>query len=399
MKVKDILGYYEKIPSGRRPFGSTSLNTNNLNLWLNSLINEIDKFKPDIFFIWLQFKPFNYKLIDICRNKNIKIRFIHEGFIPGSISIEENGMMAESKQTEEYPKSINIDRKYLKNAASILTHLKIKKYERKPSSKNTSKLISEKYILVCGSNDEECGIKYGGIKRFFKHSPLGINSLELVKIVCEYGYLKNYKVIYKPHPNLAANQNYKTSKEFERLKDLNNKYKNLLEIIYEGDLYQLIENSILNVTLTSAVAYNCCFIDAPVAIFGKLPLSNKNCCYEVKDINQISRIFDDAIIHKTKEIHKANFLLHIAHLLSTNLYWSESSPIYSSGKNFKDSSYKNCLEPLSNFSRIFEKKYLIENDPHTSKINYLNQLINPNHNKKSLNIVFLCLFPREGYSG
>ena len=81
---------------------------------VNSVINQIELFKPDLLFMWLQFKPVNYKLIEICRDKNIDIRFIHEGCIPGSISIERFGMMGESENTKEFPKAIDLDKIYLK---------------------------------------------------------------------------------------------------------------------------------------------------------------------------------------------------------------------------------------------------------------------------------------------
>ena len=150
---------------------------------MNSVINQIELFKPDLLFIWLQFKPFNYKLIEICRDKNIDIRFIHEGCIPGSISIERFGMMGESENTKEFPKAIDLDKIYLKNAARIISEIKTNKYSRKKSNKSCiSKIVKEKYLLVLGGCDNESGIRFVDKARLFKHSPLGIDSLDLLTI-------------------------------------------------------------------------------------------------------------------------------------------------------------------------------------------------------------------------
>ena len=65
----------------------------------------------------------------------------------------------------------------------------------------------------------------------------------------------------------------------------------------------------------------------------EINLSGKNCCYEVKDLNESDGILDEALKNKQKEIHTANFILHVAHLLETTLYWSDNSLVFNQNGN------------------------------------------------------------------
>jgi glycosyltransferase involved in cell wall biosynthesis len=407
--------FYRQIPKGRIPFydklnDSLTLNSDFQEQYshlLHQILSLIIPFKPDIVLIWHHLKPFNRLLTRYLRMNGLRVVFLHEGFLPGSISFDEHGMMAESDITSVNPLLSDYTNDELLRAAYICGELLRKSYSRKQLSLdqlNKSKAYLSQTglphsinipeckptILVLGSNDIEASIECTNAENFQIHSPMGHNSFTMLENVCKFALANNLSVAYKPHPSLLNHGNI--SNRLTIYMDLLREYASVLTLYPYADLSDLLTKSLVTVTLVSSSAYNALFHENPVVLYGVTPLSNKNICYQIDSYSSSHECLAEAISTGLTPIQYSNFILHIAQLISSNHYFSEYSPCFSkSGKQVIPSYGKFMYHESLYLPNLFHQYGLHEK--------YTTSVTSTCPELTLLKINIFCTFPPQKYSG
>jgi hypothetical protein len=232
----------------------------------------------NIGFVILNHHFSGYHLIarDVCRREGIPFVFWHPGFLPGTMSFDREGQMAESE--------INaIIERELPACAAAEEELG-KRYRKwceeqsyaRPGKNATSNISSvnelhevrsrfKNVLLVIGSNDYRTGMMPRSYRNSHIHSKVVWSSSELYRMVAEHTDAETL-VIYKPHPNLGAPI---AGIQWDSVRSLR-----LFDITIR-DLLPLVTAS---VTLCSGGAYESMLFGLPTAIVGEVPGSRTGIC-------------------------------------------------------------------------------------------------------------------------
>jgi hypothetical protein len=280
---------------------------------------EIDVMKrdPSLIFLWCQFKPEHLIARSVAEEKNIPVGFVHEGLLPGSISYDYKGEMAESKIYTEYKDHLTrtISDEDTKKTYSYLEEVRLKEVNRKEQPKKgmIQKLIKkhkikrDTLIFYAGTNDYESGIfpEAGQSRRI--HSPIYKNTFDALKHLDTIAAKKGYKIIFKPHP-LIKYEEGKTSE-----------FKNIF-MVEDANVFECIAETVVTVTILSQVSYIAMIQEKPVVVLGNSPINKSNSVYAIQKEEELEAVLDTALKCGITGEMKKNWIDHVTRLRKFYLF-------------------------------------------------------------------------------
>lgn len=242
---------------------------------------------------------------------------MHEGAIPGTISLEKQGMMAESEFLGKKIHNLlwNSQTKILLDKISML------KLDRKQKSSPHSirqvssfvKKMNAKLIFFAGSNDWQSGVLPFDSKNAKKHSPFFKDSLDGLKYLLSFAEKYNFFVVYKPHPNIFPSyiQEIDDSSRCFYLRDV--------------DAVECVLLSDLVVTICSSISYIALANKTPVFLIGRNQLSSTGAIYELDDYNDFESKLKQSLSCYDFSSKLKMFNEHVTYLLKYSLFPYDAS--------------------------------------------------------------------------
>jgi hypothetical protein len=215
-----------------------------------------------------QFSGYHMIARQICEELSISFAYWHPGFLPGTMSFDYTGQLAESELHKELlkdglerrPEWIQLGREYIERTNS--------EHYARPGKSNTSdsatlqavksKRTYSKVILIAGSNDYRTGVMPRSYEKSNLHSMHYKSSDQLFKDVVSEASEGTY-VIYKPHPNLYPNRS-----GFEET-------SNCSMIVFDVTIRDLLKAVDLSISICSSSAYEAQIAGVPAIVVGNLP--------------------------------------------------------------------------------------------------------------------------------
>jgi hypothetical protein len=279
---------------------------------------EIDVMKrdPSLIFLWCQFKPEHLIARSVAEEKNIPVGFVHEGLLPGSISYDYKGEMAESKIYTEYKDHLTrtISDEDTKKTYSYLEEVRLKEVNRKEQPKKgmIQKLIKkhkikrDTLIFYAGTNDYESGIfpEAGQSRRI--HSPIYKNTFDALKHLDTIAAKKGYKIIFKPHPLIGED-------------DIAERCQNVL-LVKDANVFECITEAAVTVTLLSQVSYLAMIKNKPVVVLGNIPINKSKAVYTIQKREELETVLDTALRCGVTDEMGKNWADHVTRLRKFYLY-------------------------------------------------------------------------------
>jgi hypothetical protein len=224
-----------------------------------------------------QFSGFHLIARDACRRAGIPYVFWHPGFLPGTMSFDRDGQMAESEVIGIIerelpacgPEEEELGERYRKWCTE-------QSYVRpgKTATSNVSSVTGllearsrfKNVLLVIGSNDYRTGMMPESYRNSHVHSKIVRSSSELYRMAVEHTD-GDTLVIYKPHPNLSppiAGIQWDSERSLR---------------LFDVTIRDLLPLATATVTLCSGGAYESMLFGLPTAIIGEIPGSRTGICY------------------------------------------------------------------------------------------------------------------------
>ena len=281
----------------------------------------IEIWKPSQVILWNAFYALHFIIRNICEVRQVPIKYMEFGNIPGTIILEETGQMGESWPAR-YPKEfmkIPVSGKEYREAELLIQKLHKSGLNRNVQPQN-DKLYEVKQklkpdrpvIFYAGQNDNACGMQpYTENTRRF-HSPVFKSSDEAALFLAEICKKNEWNYIYKPHPMMARNCSQATLPE------------NVI-FVDDVDINGMVDLSDVVVTILSTVSYIGLIRQKPVVMLGYTQLKEKGCTYEAFDRNNIEFILKKSFYKGLTIYMKEAFIHHIAKLKKYyhDLDWTE----------------------------------------------------------------------------
>lgn len=268
------------------------------------------KMKPEITIVWNRFLPAHEIVVNICKEKGIKVLYAENGVLPGTWVLEESGQMGASDvavKSEEFLNKTVTDED-LSKSDEILAYLKESgdnRYtqemfdmdERIKACKEKNKPL----ILFAGNYDAHAGlVPYNEEARTY-HSPFFKSSNEAVSALAKIAEKNNWTVIYKPHPKAID-------------KAFVSRFPDSVIYIEQGNLNDLIDCVDVVATLTSQTSYISCIRGKATLLLGRNQLTGKQALYEIDSLEELESVLGDAINNGMTDSQKKMFKKHIAQI-------------------------------------------------------------------------------------
>ncbi len=253
----------------------------------------------------------------ICDWLGIEYLFTSRGILPGTICYEKHGLVGKSDSQTEISKwkevSLGIN---LGENNKRLSYFYETNRTRKPQAEYCKKI--EELVLNCRSKGRKVLFLIGdhefspGIRREDNndanyHSPHFRSVESVISELILLAETRNFEIFFKPHPNLGF-VNYDSICK-----------NNRIHLLKDANIFQLIENCDLAVTVYSQVAYSCLWKEKPVLLLGRNQLSGYDCCFEVSDKSDMSYKIDQAFKEgyslEMKNAFDRHLLMHLSFML------------------------------------------------------------------------------------
>lgn len=326
---------------------------------------------PISFVVWNEFTSMHFLLFNICKERNIPIRFFEFGVLPGTLCLEDKGQMGESRVANEADRflSLPVTDEEEKAAKDLLVCLKATGLNRNPQPINDaldkieSKLDSSKpTVLYFGQNDFESGMYPYTENTKTYHSPVYKTSNEAALAIESVCRRMGYNFIYKPHPTIM------------QMYGCQNKFASSTVIANDVDINKLIDISTVCVTILSQAAYVALIREKPVVMLGYNQLKSKGCTYECFSRTALSGTLQKAVTQGFTDEQRRSFIKHTAQLNKYYLFDDKSNKNGQWGRN---------LQETSDYIRsIFEDYKSVHPDP-----------------QKKMKIGIIASMPANYYSG
>jgi hypothetical protein len=314
-------GELKKSPFFKKYFKKPSLEIAKLELinYESFMVKLLDKIQPDAVILWNQFTGHHQLLFELMKRRNITAIYAEYGLMPETIIFDVEGQLGGSPFSKignykaSPPKSSLLHKDKLQ---SILDDLRDKKKTRKNQNITYSikdniekaKANGKKIIFYAGQNDYNSGLFPKDSEHMLVNSPLGLDTIDGFDYLVDLAKKNNWFIIFKPHPLLEKN---KTSIRIE---------SQFFKIVHDANIFECINESDITVTILSQVCYLALIHEKPVVLLGKNQVSNKNCAYEPKSLENIEAEIKDALNHKNFIEKKDNWLKHTFQLYQDYLF-------------------------------------------------------------------------------
>lgn len=277
----------------------------------------LDLLQPREVVLWNEFYAFHHIFKNICRERDIAVRYMEFGCIPGTICIEKQGQQGESIPAR-HPflfslKKIGGDD--IENAERVLEYCRESGLNRnvQPDQRIVTETLKfyragRKTLVYLGQNDYESGLRpYVRSSRKY-HSPVFASTLEALEYIQMLAIKNDWNLIYKPHPIMEA-LGHDTATSAEGL-----------DVVSEVDINSVIDTADAVVTILSQSAYIALIREKPVVMLGYTQLKGKGCTYEAFRRSMVEKKIKNAMKYGYTKKQKDLFVRHTAQLLKYYLY-------------------------------------------------------------------------------
>ena len=279
--------------------------------WADRVVNTVlEYWQPKEVILWNAFYAFHKIIRSVCTEKNIPVKYMEFGNIPGTIQVEAMGQMGESypaRFPEEFLK-IKISEEELQNAERLIEELRRNRVNRNTQPQNNllenvkRQLIqSRPIVFYAGQNDNAAGLQPYTENSGKYHSPIFESSDEAAIYLAELCQKNKWNFIYKPHPMMME--------AFAKEQIPENAV-----VVDNVNINDLIDMADVVVTILSTVSYNALIRNKPVVMLGYTQLKGKGCTYEAFERKHVEEQIKRALCVAEKEEIHSSFVLHIAQL-------------------------------------------------------------------------------------
>ena len=264
--------------------------------------------------LWHQFTACNLVLAALAKARQIPVRYLEYGVLPGTVDWDSQGQMAERAFMTDVRafnrRSITKDDR--KNAKIYLKMVAAMKLTRKsqPSSKGPvkwkSKLASlgKRDVFFAGQFDVHTGMVPRWAPRSRVHSPFFASTHEALRHLETSLEPRRYRILFKPHPNGG-----------DDVTTAWNGLDPMTRLINKINIFDCISQCDVVVTVVSQVAYLACLMGRPVVLLGRMPLSGSGAVYEVDHPGQVAEVVQEACDRGLTKSMQSAWVDHVARLL------------------------------------------------------------------------------------
>ncbi len=269
---------------------------------------------PSSVLLWHQWNSLMVLGRALCESAGIQSFFVHEGVLPGTMTVDAQGMMAEAECTgvrlKQTPKNMAV----FEAARRAINEVSNRGLDRKPQidSPATIDLLErlkregKKIIFYAGSNDWQSGVLPLDDPNTTLHSGGYGDSGGALAALVKTAAQMNAIVVHKPHPNLRP---MRTELEAE----------NLFEV-FGGKSVELVRMSDVTATLVSSLSYISAAHEKPTLVMGANSLSGSGAVFEARNDGSLEKALEAALLDTGRAERKARLEEHVAALLHGHLY-------------------------------------------------------------------------------
>lgn len=267
--------------------------------------------------LWHQFNGMSMLLRHLCERDRLPLLYAHLGALPETICFEQGGQMAESwvcTHSERFT-ALPVEPPDLERATRYLALARDKRLDRKPQPEATPtrevlhglRGNASGLVFYAGQNDYRTGMLPRSLPKACLHSTFFQDTLDGLRALADAAAIHNWKVVFKPHPNVRY---VATSVELPEG----------VVSLPEGNVFECILGTDVTATIVSSTAYLALLHGRPVVLMGRMPLSGKGCTYELEHREGlqevVSRAFESGLTARQSE----NFKRHVAQLMRFSLF-------------------------------------------------------------------------------
>jgi hypothetical protein len=269
---------------------------------------------PSLVLVWHQWNSLAVLARAIADRARIPSAVIHEGMLPGTMTLDHLGMMAESDATGATLAEAPDAAAHFARARAVIEEIRTRELDRKPQAGTpaASRILSARVptgmrtVFYAGVNDWQSGNLPADHPRAAIHSPVYKDTIAGLEALLACAERQDFMVLFKPHPNL-----------FPRPLDL---HHDRLIYVREANATDCITGTDATVTLLSSLAYISLAHRKPTVLLGRNTLSGTHAAYELADHRSIGDCVAAALEARDFDSHLRHFEEHVAALLKNHLY-------------------------------------------------------------------------------
>lgn len=275
----------------------------------------LDELKPKGIIMLGSFQNSHKILIAESSLRGIKTMFVHEGVIPGTLSIDYLGEMGRSLPaifSKEFSK-LPVTKEEINNAKEVAEYINKTGLNRKIQANLDKQLIWDRIdkkrpiVFFAGQIDTLSDMVPYNDETQKYISPIFKSTIEAAIFLQDICKRNNWNYIFKPHPS------YIKKEDVELLSE---------DTIYVemGNINELVDIADLTITIVSQTCYVAALRNKPVLMLGYNQISHKECVYETDKKEDIENQIKCALSCGFSDNQKEKFFLHLAQLLKYYLY-------------------------------------------------------------------------------
>ena len=284
--------------------------------YLRSLVRAT---KPVLCVFWHQFNSLHYSMPNFCEQLRVPSLYMEYGLLPGTISFDQEGQMAESwiaRRNEEFL-ALPVGEADLDQATALLERLRADRCVRKPSAAappldgvlRRLRASGRTIIFYAGQNDHKSGMVPRTLPNANLHSPFFESTVDALQELGKFAEERNAHVLFKPHPLVQVNPS-----------DIDLPNPDRIDFVPGADIFECMDAAKVVVTILSQVSYMALIYDRPCVLLGRNQLSGKGCVYELGAREGLGEAVTDAMNFGLMEEQRAAWLHHAAQLCRHALF-------------------------------------------------------------------------------
>jgi hypothetical protein len=285
-----------------------------LSCYLDHMRELIESQKVRAIVLWHQYTACHLALASLAKVRDIPVRFVEHGVLPGTIDWDSRGQMAERAFMADIHAFNHLpissaDRKtaeaYLKMVAGLQLTRKIQPESKGNAKQKIKRAISGKReIFYAGQFDIHTGMVPRWSPRSHIHSPFFASTHDALRHLESSLDPDRYRILFKPHPNGGD--------------DLASKWSgtpSMTRVINKANIFDCLAQCDVVVTVLSQVAYLATIVGRPVVLLGRMPLSGSGAVYEIDHPGQVAEVVQEACDRGLTKSMRSAWVDHVARLL------------------------------------------------------------------------------------
>ncbi|UTY47432.1 glycosyltransferase (plasmid) [Sinorhizobium fredii] len=292
--------------------------------------------QPSMLLLWHQWNSLMILGKAVADTRSLPVAIVHEGMLPGTMTIDSRGMMAESESLGAFLDADDGNNSpFLDHARYAIGEIRTKNLDRKPHAGTPGALqivrnLKEKgvkTVFYAGVNDWQSGNLPADHERAKLHSPFFKDTLEGLEALLKTADRHDFVVLYKPHPNL-----------FPRPLEMQH---DRLVYVREANSTECLQLVDAVATLFSSLAYISLAHGVPTVLMGRNTLSNVHAAYELGSYPDLDACLADALAATDLGQRLTRYESHVAALLKNDLF------PYGEKTDFSMLTYKDAAERIT----------------------------------------------------